>query len=142
MTELSDAVREKLRRPVVWHFVTLNEDGSPQVKPVWAEERNGRVLINTGRGWRKERNVRRDPRVALSMIEPENPYERVEIQGRVVEFIEGNAADRQLDQLARRYLGTDGYPWRKGEERIVLVIGPTTVIHHVDTDDPDVLPVA
>jgi PPOX class probable F420-dependent enzyme len=142
MTGLSAEVREKLRRPVFWHLVTLNRDGSPQVKPVWAEEADGRVLVNTGRGWRKERNVRRDPRVALSMIEPGNPYERVEIQGRVIDFIEGDAADRQLDQLAKRYLGTDVYPWRSGEERVILVIEPTNVIHHVDTDDPGVLPVA
>lgn len=142
MTDLSQEVREKLRRPLFWHFVTLNEDGSPQVKPIWAEERSGRVLVNTGRGWRKERNVRRDPRVALSTIEPQNQYERVEIRGRVVGFIEGDAADRQLDALAKRYLGTERYPWRKGEERVVLVVEPTHVIHHVDTDDPDALPVA
>ena len=75
------------------------------MKPVWADERNGRILINTGRGWRKERNVRRDPRVALSMIEPSNPYERVEIRGLVVRVIEGKEAEQQLDELAHRYLG-------------------------------------
>jgi len=134
--------QEKFQRPVFWHFVTLNEDGSPQVKPVWAAERNGRILINTGRGWRKERNVRRDRRVALSMFEPNNPYERVEIRGRVVDFMEGKPAEEQLDELARRYLGTPAYPWRKGEERVVLVVEPTAVIHHIDTDDPDTLQVA
>jgi PPOX class probable F420-dependent enzyme len=142
MTELSEQVRSKLGRPLFWHFVTLNPDGSPHVTPVWADEQNGRILINTGQGWRKERNVRRDPRVAFSLTEPDNPYERVVIRGRVVEFIDGKAAEDQLDALAQRYLGTPSYPWRKGEKRVVLVVEPTKVIHHVDTDDPNALPVA
>ena len=77
------------------------------------------------------------------MVELDNPYERVEIRGRIVGFIEGARAESQLDGLAKRYLELDVYPWRKpGEKRVVLQIQPTNTIHHHDTDDPDTLPVA
>ena len=77
------------------------------------------------------------------MVEFDNPYERVEIRGWVVGFIEDTRAESQLDGLAKRYLKLDVYPWRKpGEKRVVLHIQPTNVIHHHDTDDPGTLPVA
>ena len=93
---LDESVRSKLHRPTFWHFVTLDPDGMPYVRPVWVDEDDGLILVNSGAGWRKERNARADPRVALSMVEFENPYERVEIRGRVTEFAEGQVADTQL----------------------------------------------
>ena len=140
---LDETVRDKLHRPTFWHLVTLGHDGMPHVRPVWVDEDDGLVLVNTGAGWRKEQDAQADPRVALSMVELDNPYERVEIRGRVVGFIEDTRAESQLDGLAQRYLELDVYPWRKpGEKRVVLQIQPTNVIHHHDTDDPDTLPVA
>ncbi len=140
---LSESVTEKLHRGTFWHLVTLEPDGMPYVRPVWVDERDGYILVNSGAGWRKERNARANPKVALSMVELDNPYERVEVRGQVVEFIEGSAAELQLDQLAKRYLGVDAYPWKKpGEKRVILRIEPTVVVHHVDTDDPQTLPVA
>ena len=140
---LSDAVRAKFDRPLFWMLATLNSDGWPNLKPVWAALHGDVIWINTGKGWAKHRNVLRDPRVTLGLVEPTNPYERVEIRGEVVEIIEGPTAERQLDELSTRYLGIPEYPWRRqGEERIVLVIKPLTLIHHVDSDDPDTLPVA
>ncbi len=140
---LDESVRRKLHQRTFWHLVTLDPDGMPHVRPVWVDESEGLVLVNTGAGWRKERNARADPRVALSMVEFANPYERVEIRGRVVGFVEGASAKDQLDRLAGRYLGLDSYPWMKpGERRIIMQIEPTQVVHHIDTDDPTKLPTA
>jgi PPOX class probable F420-dependent enzyme len=142
-SELSDAVRAKLARPLFWTLATLNKDGWPNLKPVWVEVRGVRIWVNTGKGWAKHRNVVRDPRVTLGLIEPENPYERIEIRGEVVEIVEGPQAEEQLDALAERYLGIRPYPWRRpAEERVALVIEPRKVIHHVDDDDPATIPVA
>jgi PPOX class probable F420-dependent enzyme len=140
---LSDAVRAKFARPLTWTLATLNDDGWPNLKPVWVELRGDRIWVNTGAGWAKHRNVLRDPRVTLGLIEPDNAYERVEIRGEMVEIIDGAVAEEQLDDLAERYLGIRPYPWRRpGERRVVLAIVPRRVIHHVDDDDPNTLPVA
>ena len=81
--------------------------------------------------------------MTLGMIEPDNAYERIEIRGEVVEIIDGPVADEHLDNLAQSYLGIRPYPWRRpGERRVVLVIEPRKVIHHLDDDDPGTLPVA
>ncbi len=141
--ELSAEVRAKLARPLFWTLATRNGDGWPNLKPVWVGLRDGRVLVNTGEGWAKHRNSVRDPRVTLGLIEPANPYERVEIRGEVVDVVAGPDAEAQLDDLSERYLGLRPYPWRRpGERRVILVIEPRRVIHHVDDDDPATLPVA
>lgn len=129
MARIPDAVRGKLKDQNFWHLATINEDGSPTSTPVWADVDGDVVLVNTARGRRKERNVHRDPRVTLSMIEKENPYSWVEIRGRVTEIIEGSPADASIDSLAKKYLNQDVYPFRKpGEDRILLRIEPTSVI--------------
>lgn len=129
MAAIPDSVRDKLEQANFWSFVTLNDDGSPTATPVWVDVDDGHVIVNTAAGRRKERNVRRDPRVALTMYEPENPYAWVEIRGRVVEFVEGELADRSIDSLAKKYLGQDTYPYRTPDERRVLLrIEPDKVI--------------
>ena len=141
--QLAKAVRDKLHRATFWHLVTLDANGMPYVRPVWVDEDDGLILVNTGARWQKVKHVRADPRVVLSMVELANPYERVEIRGRVIGFVEGMAAEQHLDRLAQRYLSLERYPWKKpGERRVVLQIEPTGVVHHADTDDPDILPVA
>jgi PPOX class probable F420-dependent enzyme len=124
-----DDVRNKLGEANFWHFVTLNEDGTPTSTPVWADVDGGHVIVNTAVGRRKERNVRRDPRVALSATDPENPYSWTEIRGKVVEFVEGEPADDSINRLAKKYLGEDVYPYRQpGEQRVILRIEPTQVL--------------
>lgn len=128
MTGLDD-VRDKLGEANFWHLVTLNEDGAPTTTPVWVDVDDGHVIVNTAIGRRKERNVRRDPRVALSTTDKENPYSWTEIRGRVVEFVEGEQADDSINRLAKKYLGEDVYPFRQpGEQRVILRIEPTQVI--------------
>jgi PPOX class probable F420-dependent enzyme len=110
-------------------FATLMEDGSPHVAPTWVDHEGDVILINTAMGRIKEKNVRKDPIVALSIFDQENPYHMVSIRGKVVE-ITTDGADDNIDKLAKRYFGVDKYPFRaQGEKRIILKIRPER-IHH------------
>jgi PPOX class probable F420-dependent enzyme len=130
MAKLDDKAMALLSQPNFGYFAEIMEDGSPHVSPVWVDVSDGYILVNTAIGRVKERNVRRDPRVALSVGDKDNQYDKVDIRGRVVEIIEGEEADRSIDSLAKKYLGEDVYPFRKpGEQRIILRIEPTTVSH-------------
>jgi PPOX class probable F420-dependent enzyme len=105
---------------------TLNNDGSPQVTPTWIEleKDNGIILINTAEGRIKQKNVTRDPRVSISMIDENNPYSMVTIKGRVVDQTT-SGADEHIDKLARRYLNAERYPSHSPNiKRIVLKIKP------------------
>jgi PPOX class probable F420-dependent enzyme len=130
MAEIDEAVRSKLEAPTFWHMATILEDGSATVSPVWIDVEDEEILVNTAIGRVKERNLRRDPRVTLSMTYPDEPYNRIEIRGRVVDFIEGKPADDSIDKLAKKYLGQDVSPYRTpAERRVLLRIQPTKVIH-------------
>jgi PPOX class probable F420-dependent enzyme len=103
---------------------TLNSDGSPQVTPVWVDYDGKHVRINSARGRQKDKNIARDPRVSLSIQDPENPYRYLEIRGKVVEATE-KGADDHINSLAKKYLGKDVYPFRKpGEKRVMYKIEP------------------
>jgi len=109
-------------------LATVNPDGSPQVTPVWVDENDGYVLVNTAVGRLKERNTRRDPRVALAVPDWEDPYTYVEIKGRVVERITGPEAEEHIDKLAVKYTG-EKFKWRQpGSRRIILKIKPEKII--------------
>ncbi len=108
-------------------LATLMPDGSPQVTPVWCDFDGAHVLVNSARGRVKDRNMRRDPRVALVILDPDNPYRYVEIRGRVVEITE-EGADAHIDRLAKKYLGVETYPYRQpGEVRVLYRILPERV---------------
>jgi PPOX class probable F420-dependent enzyme len=103
---------------------TLNSDGSPQVTPVWVDYDGKHVRVNSARGRLKDKNIARDPRVSLSIQDPENPYRYLEIRGKVVEATE-KGADDHINTLAKKYLGKDVYPWRQpGEKRVIYKIEP------------------
>ena len=105
-------------------LATLMPDGQPQVTPVWIDSDNGHLLVNTAKGRQKHRNVQRDPRVAVTLVDPDNPYRYVEIRGRVVEMTEKGATEH-IDKMAKKYLGKDKYPFAQpGEQRILLKIAP------------------
>ena len=109
------------------HLGTLMPDGRPQVTPVWCEFDGTFVLFNTARGRQKDRNIRRDPRVSLSVMDPDNAYRYLEIRGRVVEITE-KGADEHIDKLAKKYLGVDKYPRRQpGEVRLIVKVLPERV---------------
>ena len=109
------------------HLATLMTDGRPQVTPVWCDFDGTHLRINTAKGRVKDRNMRRDPRVTLTIQDPDNPYRYLEVRGRVVEITE-EGADRHIDSLAKKYLGVDKYPYRQSDEtRVIYTIQPEHV---------------
>lgn len=122
MAALPDDVKALLQRPVFVHFATVMEGGGPQVSPVWVDFEGDTILINTAEGRRKDKNVRAEPRVALSVVDPDNPYRSVMIRGRVKE-ITREGADAHVDKLAKKYLDQERYPGRApGEQRVLYRI--------------------
>ena len=108
-------------------LATLMPDGKPQVTPVWVDFDGKHLLVNSAKGRVKDRNMRRDPRVSLALIDPDNPYRHLQVQGRVVEVTEAGA-DQHIDKMAKKYLGQDKYPWsRPGEVRVTFEITPSAV---------------
>ena len=106
------------------NVIRPERDGSPQVTPVWCDVEGDQVIFNSAKGRQKDRNVRRDPRVALAIVDPDNPYRYLEIRGKVVEITE-QGADAHIDKMAKKYLGADKYPYRQaGEVRVIYKIRP------------------
>jgi len=117
-----------LRERAYCQIATTMPDGSPQLTEIWVDTDGQHILINTSQGRQKERNVRRDPRVAVQVFEPNNDYRIFSVRGRVVEITE-DGADAMIDRLAKKYLGLDTYPMRQpGEVRVILKILPDKVI--------------
>ena len=111
------------------NLATVMPDGSPQVTPVWIDREGGLVRFNSARGRQKDRNVRRNPRVSLSIVDPDNPYRYMQIRGRVVEITE-DGADAHIDSLAKKYRDVEKYPNRRpGEVRVTYKVEPL----HVNT---------
>ena len=103
---------------------TLMPDGRPQVTPVWCDYDGTHVLVNSARGRAKDRNMQRDSRVSLAIVDPDNPYRYLEVRGQVVEITE-NGADAHIDKMAKKYLGQDKSPFRQpGEVRVLYKIAP------------------
>ncbi len=109
-----------ISRPNFAHFCTLLPDGSPQSTPVWVGLEGDRILIGTGEGSRKAINARRDPRVSLSVVDFHNPYEELQVRGRVVEFRD-DSAFKVMDAISHKYLGKE-FPMRNPAGRVALVI--------------------
>jgi PPOX class probable F420-dependent enzyme len=117
----------QMQKPAFASLATLNSDGSPQVTPVWFDYDGTNVLVNTAKGRVKHRNLQRNPRVALSIFDPDNPYRHIAIQGRVREMTE-QGADAHIDKMAKKYLNKDKYPFRApGEVRVLVKIEPEKV---------------
>ena len=126
--ELTAGMEKLLREKAYCQIATTMPDGSPQLTETWVDTDGRHILINTSQGRQKERNVRRDPRVAVQVFEPNNDYRIFSVRGRVVEITE-DGADAMIDRLAKKYLGLDTYPMRQpGEVRVILKILPDKVI--------------
>ena len=109
------------------NVATLRTDGSVQVAPVWVDIQDGLAVVNSAEGRAWPRNLERDPRVTLSILNAENPYEYVEIRGRVAERTH-EGADEHINSLAKKYLGVDEYPYRQpGEQRVIIRVEPDHV---------------
>lgn len=110
------------------HLATLMPDGSPHVTPVWIDHEGDVILVNTAAGRVKQRNVAKDHRVAISIANQENPYEKILIHGRVIaQTFEG--ADAHIDKLAKKYTGAPKYQRsRPNEKRIIIKIEPLKLV--------------
>ncbi len=130
MTAIPEDARRLVDRPTFAHVATLLPDGTPHVTPTWidAEDDYQHVRINTARTRRKERNVRNDPRVGISILDPDDPYQHLSLWGEVVELVE-EGADEHIDALAREYMDVDAYSYRDSDPgpRVILRIRPNHV---------------
>jgi PPOX class probable F420-dependent enzyme len=124
--ELPERVLDLLRAPSTCYLATTMPDGSPQVTQVWVDTDGTDVLINTVEGHQKLRNVRRDPRVALTVSDPEHPSAYVQIRGEVREITTDGARDH-IDALSHKYLGKPYPTFGAGGERVLLRITPRRV---------------
>jgi PPOX class probable F420-dependent enzyme len=105
-------------------LATLMKDGSPQLTPVWFNTDENHILINSAIGRVKDRNMRRDPRVAFVITDPKNPYRYIQIRGLIVEIITKGARDH-IDILAKKYTGVDHYTsFTPNEVRVIYKILP------------------
>lgn len=126
MSKLSaDAIRLLREGKNMATIATIMPDGSPQATVVWIDTDGENVIFNTAEGRVKTNNLRRDPRVAVSVLNADNPYEQITIRGRVTD-ITTEGADDHINALAKKYLGLDEYPNRtQGEQRIIVTITPS-----------------
>ncbi|RME53411.1 MAG: PPOX class F420-dependent oxidoreductase [Caldilineae bacterium] len=126
MSSIPASHRDILEKRAFAHLATVDESGAPQVTPVWFDDADGFIWVNSAKGRKKDRNIRANPRVALSIQDPDNPYRYVGIQGEVVEITEEGAVDH-INKLSHKYMGRD-YPYLSGDEvRVIYKIKPTRV---------------
>jgi PPOX class probable F420-dependent enzyme len=114
-------------RKALAQLATVMSDGTPHVTPMWFDYDGSLIRVNSAKGRVKDRNMRRNPAVAVSIVDPDNAYRYVAVRGRVVEITE-QGADAHIDRLAKKYLGQDRYPYRHaGEVRVIYRIAPERV---------------
>ncbi|HEY2062820.1 PPOX class F420-dependent oxidoreductase [Amycolatopsis sp. NBC_01480] len=118
---LDPDVRLVLDGTPIAHLATVLPDGGPHSVPLWIGTHGDRIAILTGPGSRKARNLRRDPRVAISLTPADNPFQPVLVRGRVVEWLDGDAGWEIVDRIAAKYIGA---PYSREEERVVALIEP------------------
>jgi PPOX class probable F420-dependent enzyme len=125
---ISPGFKQLMREPAYCQLATLMPDGSPQNTQVWVETDGEHILVNTAEGPQKINNVRRDPRVAVNVVDPTNNAWRIaSVRGRVVD-VTTEGADRLIDELAKKYLNEDAYPFRQpGEVRLTIKIAPEKI---------------
>lgn len=124
MPNIPEKFRDLFSKPAFANLATIMPNGSPQVTPVWLDYDGKHLLVNSAKGRQKDRNMRREPRVSLAIMDPQNPYRYLEVRGRVAEITE-KGADAHIDKMAKKYLGKDKYPGRApGEVRVLYKIEP------------------
>jgi PPOX class probable F420-dependent enzyme len=126
-TKIPESFMDLFQKKAFGSLSTLMPDGSPQTNPVWVDYNNGEVWVNSALGRQKDKNIKRDPRVSVAVIDPENPYRFVEIRGKVREVTHDGAA-QHIDKMAKKYLDKDKYPFAQpGEQRVLYKITPEHV---------------
>ena len=125
MATIPESHRDIFSKRAFAHVATVSEQGVPQVTPVWVEYDGAHVLINSAKGRKKDRNLRAQPVIALSIQDPDNPYRYVGLQGKIVEITEAGGYDH-INKLSHKY-GDQDYPKNPGEVRVIYKIEPTRV---------------
>ena len=121
---IPDAYTDILEKRSFWHVATIGPDGEPQSTPVWADWDGTHVRFSQTRGRQKYENLQRNPEIALSATDPDDPYRYLEIRGRVV-GIDADADNAFIDSMAKKYMGQDTYPYHQpGDERVVVLVEP------------------
>ena len=127
MSKIPETFSDLFQKKAFAQLATLMSDGSPQVTPVWFEFDGKHVVINSAKGRTKDVNMRRNPIVAVSIQDPDNPYRHLCLKGKVVEITE-KGADAHIDKLSKKYIGKDVYPNRRpGEIRVIYRILPEKI---------------
>jgi PPOX class probable F420-dependent enzyme len=121
MPALSPEVQQFLQEPHLAVAVTLMPDGSPQATPVWVDHDGANAVINTVQGHQKERNLRRDARITLCVVDQGRPGRFLQLRGRAIDLDYSDAARNHIDTLSRKYSGRP-YPLREGERRVKVTI--------------------
>jgi PPOX class probable F420-dependent enzyme len=128
MPTLDEKAKAVIDKPNLAMVATLMPDGSPQVTPVWIEREDETITFNTATGRVKWKNMRRDPRIAIVIVDKDDDYARVIVRGRVAEMIEGEEADRQIDRLSEKYTGNPAYQGhRPDEDRVKVIVEPVSI---------------
>jgi PPOX class probable F420-dependent enzyme len=119
---IPDSYLDIIDRKAFAHLATVMPDGGPQNSPVWIDRDGQTLIVNSAEGRRKDKNIKADPRVALSISDPENPYRTLMIRGTVTE-ITTDGADDHINSMAKKYMGVDEYPFRQpGEVRVIYKV--------------------
>jgi PPOX class probable F420-dependent enzyme len=128
MAEIPPAFHDLFEKPTIAHVVTIRPDGAPHATPVWIDydAEADQLLVNTELGRRKERNVTRDPTIAASMVDPDDPHRYLSVTGEVEE-VTTEGAREHIDALSERYLG-EPYPNPVGTERVILRVRAEEVL--------------
>jgi PPOX class probable F420-dependent enzyme len=118
-----------LERPVLAHVATIGPDGEPQNNPVWFGWDGEHLLFSQTTGRQKYRNLQRNPKIALSIVDPENDYRYLELRG-TVERIDPDPDNAFIDSMAKKYMNVEKYPWHQpGDQRVVVVVRPEHATH-------------
>jgi PPOX class probable F420-dependent enzyme len=132
MTSLNDEDVELLTGNNFAHIGAIRPDGTPHVTVTWIDAADGYVLVNTAVGRVKDRYVRRDPRVSVSLHDEEDPYRWLRVDGVVEEFVTGPEADAHIDALNRRYHGGEAWTYKPGQQRVIYRIRPQRILRRYD----------
>ena len=121
---IPEGYRDLLETNALIHVATLGPDGEPQSNPVWFDWDGEHIKFSQTKTRQKYKNVGRDPRIAVSIVDPENPYRYLEVRGEVTEIEEDPNLDF-INAMAKKYLGMDEYPYHQpGDERVILYLKP------------------
>jgi PPOX class probable F420-dependent enzyme len=125
MAIIPESHADILDKPTFWHIATVGPDGTVQSTPVWAGVDGDTIMFSLTKGRQKYKNLIANPSIALSGIDPDNPYRYLEIRGTVAR-VDDDSSHAFIDSMAKKYMGVDEYPFHQpGDERVVMVITPT-----------------